>query len=447
MNREEGPMPGSVRFPSAEQRETIAWTLVVVLAVLLVVSLLTRPDGADGSASGDLVGDVLDRDDVGASTTVPGATTTQSPGAVTTVGSDDDGGSGESGPATPTMALDAAELPGGPRLEVGDGKQFATLQAALDAAQPGDVIELATPGEHPGPVKSVRDGTPDKPIYLTAAEGARLECGSPESGEIARCFELGHSYYVFDGFSVEGGSSNVYIVGFEPGSYVHDVKILRSTFRGARSGGTGECIRVKYQAYNVEIAGNDIADCGLGKCCDDSKNGEAVYIGTAPEQLEEKNPSAEPDETHDIWVHHNVMRPLNECVDIKEGARDNLVEHNTCSGQSDDDSGGLGSRGGRVGEGNIFRFNLVEDTDGACVRFGGDEEPDGTGNDFYGNLCRDIGGEYGVAQQAEPQGNVCGNRFEGSKPEERLSRDENVDPTAPCPSTVPMDGAANPGAG
>jgi hypothetical protein len=262
---------------------------------------------------------------------------------------------------------------------------------------------------------------------------------------VARCFTVAHSYYVFDGFSVEGGSSNVYMVGAEPGSYVHDVKVLRSTFRGSRDGGTGECIRVKYQAYNVEIAHNDIADCGKGKCCDGSKNGEAVYIGTAPEQLKEKNPSPETDRTHDVWVHDNVMAPLNECVDIKEGAHHNLVEHNTCSGQSDEDSGGFGSRGGRVGEGNVFRFNVVNGADGACVRFGGDDEPDGTGNDFYGNVCRDIGGEYGVAQQADPQGTVCGNTFEGSKPKERLSRNKSVDPTAPCPGDVAMDGAASPG--
>jgi hypothetical protein len=347
-------------------------------------------------------------------------------------------------PTTTTVAP-----PGGDtgQLTVGPGQRYATLQQALDRAQPGDEIVLATPGVHRGPVVSKNAGTAALPIRLSAVDGARLDCGAPSSGAVARCFELAHPYYVFDRFSIEGGSSNLYMMGTTAGSYVHDVKVLNSTLRGARGGGTGECIRVKYHAYNVEIAHNDIADCGLGKCCDDTKNGEGVYIGTAPEQLDDKNPSPEPDRTHHVWVHHNRMRPLNECVDIKEAAHDNLVEHNTCTGQRDENSGGMGARGGRVGEGNIFRFNLITDTVGACVRFGGDDAPDGTGNDFYGNTCRNIKGDYGVSQQRTPQGNVCANRFEGQMPSERVSRDKGVDPTAPCPSSVVTAGAASPGAG
>jgi hypothetical protein len=213
--------------------------------------------------------------------------------------------------------------------------------------------------------------------------------------------------------------------------------VRNSTFRG--ESGTGECIRVKYQASKIEIAHNDIADCGLGKCCDSSKSGEGVYIGTAPEQLASKNPSSEPDATHDVWVHHNVIRPYNECVDMKEATHDNLVEYNTCSHQSDPESGAFDSRGGRVGQGNTFRFNVITDAVGACVRFGGDSDPDGTGNHFYGNVCRNIGG-YGVKQMRTPQGIVCGNTFEGTGPNDGLSKQSGVDPTAACPSGTPSGG-------
>jgi len=224
------------------------------------------------------------------------------------------------------------------------------------------------------------------------------------------------------------------------------VTVRDSIFRGSPRGGTGECIRVKYQAYAIEIAYNDIADCGLGKCCADSKNGEGVYVGTAPEQLEDKNPSPERDQTNDIWIHHNTIRSLNECVDAKEATYGILAEYNSCKGQQDEESAGFGSRGGLVGAGNTFRFNLIEDAAGACARFGGDDDPDGTGNDFYGNHCEDIGSEFGIRQQREPQGLVCANTFGGTLPEERLSRDDDVDPTAPCPPGTPaIEG--QPGAG
>jgi hypothetical protein len=199
---------------------------------------------------------------------------------------------------------------------------------------------------------------------------------------------------------------------------------------------------VKYQAFNIEIARNDIADCGAGKYgVGGSKNGEGVYIGTAPEQLSSYNPSSEPDRTHGVWVHHNVIHPYNECVDIKEAAHDNMVEYNTCGGQRDTESGAFDSRGGRVGEGNVFRFNLVESAQGACVRFGGDSDPDGTGNAFYGNVCRNIGG-YGVKQMRTPQGPVCANRFEEPLPGDGLSKDSSVDPRAACPAGVPSSAGA-----
>ena len=329
---------------------------------------------------------------------------------------------------------------------VAPGSAVPTLQSALDSARPGQTIVLASPGAHAGIAKTTTSGTTDEPITITAVDGAYLECPSPNKGEVARCLQINHPSYRIDFFSIIGGSSNLYMVGDEPGLFIHDIKVTNSVFQGAPEGGTGECIRLKYQAYDVEIANNDISGCGIGKCCDSSKNGEGIYIGTAPEQLEEKNPSPETDRTHDIWIHHNTIRSLNECVEGKEGTHDLLIEYNSCSGQLDEESAAFGSRGGRVGEGNVFRFNLVESAEGACVRFGGDEEPDGSGNHFYGNICGDINGEYGVKQQVEPQGLVCDNTFVGGQPNNRLSRSKDIDPTAGCPTGTPrLNGEAGAG--
>ena len=379
-------------------------------------------------------------------TTAPTTTTASTTTASTTTTRATTSTSTSTTRATTTSTTTATTVPtttpiAGPVLDVGPGKQYATLQAALDSAQPGSTVRLATAGAHRGPVYSKRDGTAGQPIVVTGVPGARLEC----SVDDGRCFELNHSYYRLDGLSISGGSSNLYIVGARAGSYVHDVQVLNGVFRGLN--GTGECIRVKYQAYNVEIARNNIADCGIGKFgVDGSKNGEGVYIGTAPEQLSSKNPSSERDATHNVWVHHNVMHPYNECVDIKEAAHDNVIEYNTCGGQRDTESGAFDSRGGTVGAGNVFRYNLVESAKGACMRFGGDSSPDGTGNSFYGNVCRSIEG-YGVKQMMTPQGAVCGNRFDPPLPLSGLSKDSSIDPRAACPGSVPSAAANVAGAG
>ena len=84
--------------------------------------------------------------------------------------------------------------------------------------------------------------------------------------------------------------------------------------------------------------------CGISdfEFNDGSKNGEGVYIGTAPEQLKDgKNPTAKIDRSNNNWVHHNQFNTQgNECVDIKEGSSFNLIENNRRTGQKDINSGG-----------------------------------------------------------------------------------------------------------
>lgn len=62
------------------------------------------------------------------------------------------------------------------------------------------------------------------------------------------------------------------------------------------------------------------------------------------------------DETAHNVVRGNTLTPYgNECVDIKEGSYNNLVENNVCQEQYDDDSGCYGSRG----DNNVFRCALT----------------------------------------------------------------------------------------
>ncbi|CAN0203846.1 unnamed protein product, partial [Hapterophycus canaliculatus] len=70
------------------------------------------------------------------------------------------------------------------------------------------------------------------------------------------------------------------------------------------------------------------------------------------------------------WIHHNTFRTYgNECVDVKEGSINNLIEHNVCEQQMDANSGCFGSRG----DDNTFRWNEIAECTGAGVRVGGSD--------------------------------------------------------------------------
>jgi len=68
----------------------------------------------------------------------------------------------------------------------------------------------------------------------------------------------------------------------------------------------GECVRLKDFAQRNEVAGNAIARCGRVRfdLAKGAKNGEGVYIGTAPEQA-----GGRPDRSDGNLVHHTGSRP------------------------------------------------------------------------------------------------------------------------------------------
>ena len=59
-----------------------------------------------------------------------------------------------------------------------------------------------------------------------------------------------------------------------------------------------------------------------------------------------------PDACNGNWVHGNVIDSCgNECVEVKEGSKENLIEENSCSNQRDPQAGCYGARG----DDNIIR--------------------------------------------------------------------------------------------
>lgn len=310
------------------------------------------------------------------------------------------------------------------------------IQDAIDAAQPGDTIHLDS-GTYLQDIVTARDGKPGEPITITGPEDAVIKGGGN-----GRIVEINHSYITLDGFAIDGKFKSedksssyrdklIYAISKKAGVGVTGVKILDMDLRNAG----GECVRFRYFAHDNEIAWNTITDCGVYdfEFSGGGKNGEGVYIGTAPEQWGTNGaPTDDADESDDNLVHDNIIKTNgNECVDIKEASSGNLVYGNDCSGQRDPDSAGLDARG----NGNSFYGNTVYDNVGAGIRFGGDKSTDGIENDAYANTITD-NERGGIKFMASPQGKICGNTMSGNGrgPQDDAfgTFGDKFDPTAPC---------------
>ncbi len=344
----------------------------------------------------------------------------------------------------PTVAIIPTTMPtfteDTPTLVPSSGRKFIvisdtsdSIQKAIDEAEPGDTIELS-PGDYFQDIVTKKNGLPGKSITITGSKSAVVKGAGK-----ARIFEINHSYITLDGFTIDGHfkpsidkksyrDKLIYVIGKTAGNGVNNLKIVNMEIKNAG----GECIRLRYLASNNEIAYNNISVCGVGdfEFNDGGKNGEGVYIGTAPEQLEDrKNPTSEIDHSNNNWIHHNNFNTEgNECVDIKEGSSFNIVEYNNCTGQEDSNSGGMDSRGNE----NIFRYNSIYNNSGAGVRLGGDEEEDGINNQVYGNsIINNKSG--GIKFQRSPQGKICGNEMGGNEKGNSVgSYGEDFNPEKEC---------------
>lgn len=313
---------------------------------------------------------------------------------------------------------------------------FLSIQHAMNLAQAGDTIQLAA-GIYQQDLVSQRDGLEDMPITIIGPADAIIT-----GAGAARIFEIRHDHLTLQGFTLDGkyGPGDkaddyrdklLYVIGSQPGDGVQGLRILKMNFLNAG----GECLRLRYYAQNNEIADSNFQNCGVHdfRFNAGGKNGEGIYIGTAPEQLNDgKNPTNDADQSQANWVHHNSFDTQgNECVDIKEAATANIIEYNICTGQLDPNSAGFDSRG----NGNIFRYNESYDNIGAGVRLGGDTPADGVDNEVYGNILRN-NAAGGIRFQRDPQRLICENSVEGSAGAAG-NYAKNYDVSAPCPPEIP----------
>lgn len=279
-------------------------------------------------------------------------------------------------------------------------KPCRTISHTLGRAKPGTTIIVleGTYGEY---LVTKTNGKPDRPITLRA-EGSVVLTGDEAHGRI---FELKHDYYSITGFEFSGAEKQKdKLLWLQEAD--HNT-MANNFFHHAQ----GECVRAKYHSSDNVFSRNRLEYCGQLDFGGGGtgKNGEGIYIGTAPEQLF-MNPTPETDDSNDNVVRNNSFATFgNECVDIKEGSGRNLIEFNDCTGQLDPKSGGFDSRGNN----NTFRYNKSYSNVGAGIRFGGDTVIDGINNEAYGNEITDNQG-YALKVMRLPQGLICGNVAEAN---------------------------------
>jgi Right handed beta helix region len=312
-------------------------------------------------------------------------------------------------------------------------RPFRTITRALAAARPGETVFLH-PGTYDEHVATVQPG-----VTITGPRDAVLR-GAAGSN---RVIEIRHDDTTLRGFTIDGRvctepvvacsrEKAIWVQGTVPHDGVTGTKIL-----GLRVTNLGdECIRLKYFTTGSLVAGNTIGPCGIHDFAvpdaGTGQNGEGIYIGTAPEQLD-RNPTPEPDGSDGNQVWGNVIDTrAAECVDIKEGARDNDVASNSCTGQHprNGNSGAMESRG----PSNTFRFNHIHHNAAAGIRIGGDLPGDAVDNDVQNNVITDNTGGGIKVQEFGPHGRICGNVMRGNVGGNAVGayKDWIGDPTAPC---------------
>ncbi len=287
-----------------------------------------------------------------------------------------------------------------------------TIQQALNLAYPGSDIHVA-PGRYVGGIQTVRDGSAQRPIQIIGEDGVEL-LGDSKTNHLV---DIKHSYIHVRKLHINGlrGSGN------NKGDYVNKLLYVQSHRDDVGLTGIvldsllvehagGECVRLRYNVTHTEVSNSTIRSCGAYDFTfnDGGKNGEGVYVGTAPEQRGDgRNPTSGIDRSSRNWIHNNrIETQANECVDIKEGSEYNVVENNVCSGQLDPDSAGFDSRGNY----NFFLGNYVFNTRGSGFRLGGDTSNDGVYNTIERNRIKDTQGG-GIKVTRLPQASVCGNEF------------------------------------
>jgi hypothetical protein len=189
------------------------------------------------------------------------------------------------------------------------------LQGALDAAAPGDRIELR-PGIYSGNFVATVSGTPDARIVLCGTAESVLDGGDVEDGYVLHLD--GAQYWQLSGFTVTNGQKGVMADG-TVGSVIENLTVTRIG---------DEAIHLRRFSTDNLVVGNRISDTGLRR----EKFGEGIYVGTAESNWCDIS-DCQPDNSDRNVIEGNTISAVTaEAVDVKEGTSSGIVRGNTFDG-------------------------------------------------------------------------------------------------------------------
>ncbi|WP_273837361.1 hypothetical protein [Halococcus sp. PRR34] len=316
-----------------------------------------------------------------------------------------------------------------------------SIQKAINQAQPGDTIHIE-PGEYRENLETVRSGNNGSPITLTGPSDAVFMGGGD-----ARSFEIKHSHIHLTGLTLNGlhdadnpnqlSSYRDKMVYAEPDSSEYLEDLIISPHGAGNT--TGECIRLSMTKQSMVGDFNVIGATGrehYGPGNQSGSNGEVVYLGTSPSQIDEPPHNGNIDETRNICVRqidNSDGHEHSELVNTKEGTRNILIEYCT-------DRNSVYPEGGEIniqGQETIARYNDLQDGDGAAVRVGwSTPDPDapdaGKLNSVYYNTLKNNDGDAIKLPKSNAgpseQRYLCGNDYNGSTADT---------PGSSCPRKLP----------